>query len=74
MSTNASFDKLKDFYTHYGLANYKNIIAGVEAQYFLVPFYNVKNLPYLAMYDKKGRLITTHEGTEKMEMIIEAFK
>jgi thioredoxin-related protein len=74
MSTNASFELLKDFYNKYGLANYKNIVAGVEMQYFLVPFYDVKNLPYLAMYDKKGKLMTTHEGTTKIELVIEAFK
>jgi len=74
MSTNASLQLLREFYNRYDLASYKNITAGLEAQYFLVPFYDVKNLPYLAMYDKKGRLITTHEGTTKIEMVIDAFK
>jgi thioredoxin-related protein len=74
MSTNTSLDKLRDFYNHYELADYKNITAGVEVQYFLVPFYNMKNLPYLAMYDKKGKLITTHEGTTNIETVLEAFK
>jgi thioredoxin-related protein len=74
MSTNASFDGLKDFYNRYELANYKNITVGVEAQYFLVPFYNMKNFPYLALYNRKGKLITTHEGTTKIEALIDAFK
>ena len=74
MSTNASFEGLKDFYNRYELANYKNITVGLEVKYFLVPFYDVRNLPYLAMYDKKGKLITTHEGTIKIEAVIEAFK
>ena len=74
MSTNASFEGLKDFYNRYELANYKNISVGVEVKYFLVPFYDVRNLPYLAMYDKKGKLLTTHEGTTKIETVIDAFK
>ena len=74
MVTNADFADLKRFYNNYGLANYKNIVAGVEIKYFLATFFAIRNLPYLAMYDKKGNLITTFEGTMKPEKILEYFK
>ena len=32
------------------------------------------NLPYLALYDKKGQLITTFEGTQKADTILDAFE
>lgn len=34
----------------------------------------MKSLPYLALYNKKGNLITTFEGTTRIEKVLEAFK
>jgi len=33
----------------------------------------VHNLPYMALYDKKGNLITTFEGTQKVDTLLNAF-
>jgi thioredoxin-related protein len=74
MVTNADFNDLRKFYNNYELSKYKNIVAGVELKYFLATFFAIRNLPYLAMYDKKGNLITTHEGSMKVEKIIELFQ
>jgi len=74
MVTNADFKDTKKFYENYGLAKFKNITIGVETVYFLATFFNIHNLPYLAMYDKKGKLISTHEGTWKVEKILETFR
>jgi thioredoxin-related protein len=74
MVTNAAFAELRKFYNNYELFKYKNIVAGVELKYFLVTFFAIRNLPYLAMYDKKGNLITTFEGNLKVENILEIFK
>lgn len=73
MVTNADFKDMKRFYENYGLARFKNITAGVETVYFLATFYDIHNLPYMAMYDKKGKLISTHEGSWKVEKILEVF-
>ena len=74
MVTNADFKDLKRFYEHYELSRFKNLHAGVETVYFLATFFNIHNLPYLAFYDKKGQLITVHEGTWKVEKIVEIFE
>ena len=74
MVTNADFADLRKFYNNYGLAQYKNIVAGVELKYFLATFFAIRNLPFLAMYDKKGNLITTFEGTMKIDKILQTFE
>ncbi len=73
MATNASFEMLKEFYEKYDLQKFENITVGLDLQYVLAPFFRIRNLPYLAMYDKKGNLITTFEGTMKVERILETF-
>jgi len=74
MATNASFEKLKTFYEKYDLQKFENIHAGLDVQTILAPFFMIHNLPYMAMYDKKGNLLTTFEGSMKIEKLIEIFK
>ena len=74
MATYQPFEELKEFNTHYRIYQYPNIKMGRDEKFFLPPFYKVRNLPYLALYDKKGQLITTFEGTQKVDTIMNAFK
>lgn len=74
MATYQPFSELKEFNTHYRLFEHTNIKLGRDEKFFLAPFYRIRNLPYLALYDKKGNLITTFEGTQKVETIVNAFK
>lgn len=73
MATMMPFDKMTEFYKKYNLAKYKNIVVGQDTQYFLPVFYMVSNLPYLALYNKKGELITTYEGAVPIHRVIEEF-
>jgi thiol-disulfide isomerase/thioredoxin len=74
MATYQPFEEMKDFNTHYHLADHPNIKIGRDEKFFLVPFYQVHNLPYLALYDKKGNLIKTFEGTQKTDTLLKAFE
>jgi thiol-disulfide isomerase/thioredoxin len=74
MATYQPFGEMKEFNTHYHLADYPNIKIGRDEKFFLVPFFQIHNLPYLALYDKKGNLITTFEGTQKIDTLMHAFK
>jgi thioredoxin-related protein len=40
----------------------------------LPPFFAMRNFPLMALYDKKGNLIKTIEGSTSIEKILEAFK
>jgi hypothetical protein len=65
---------MKSFYQNYGLDKFDNITVGQDFQYLLPTFYQIRFMPYLAMYDKKGNLLTTFEGTMKIEDLVSVFK
>ena len=71
MATMMPFDSMLSFREKYVLARYGNIIVGQDTQFFLPPFYSIANLPFLAFYDKKGRLISVFEGSLPMEKVLE---
>ena len=73
MATYQPMEELKEFNEHYRMAEHSNIKMGRDEKFFLPPFYKIRNLPYLALYDKKGNLITTFEGTQKIDTILAAF-
>jgi hypothetical protein len=73
MATYQPFEELKEFNTHYKIYEHPNIKIGRDEKFFLPPFYKIRNLPYLALYDKKGQLVTTFEGTQKVDTIMNAF-
>jgi thiol-disulfide isomerase/thioredoxin len=74
MATYQPFSELKEFNEHYHLADHPNIMVGRDEHFTLPPFYKIKNMPYIALYDKKGNLITTFEGTQKVDTLLQAFK
>ncbi len=73
MATYQPFEEMVGFYQKYQLAKYSNIKLGRDVHFFLPPYFKMKNLPYLALYDKKGNLLTTFEGNQTMDKILEAF-
>ena len=74
MSTMMPFDLMKSFYEKYDLQKFDNIVVGKDVQYILPSFYQIRFMPYLAMYDKKGNLLTTVEGTMKIPDLVNVFK
>jgi len=73
MATYQPFEEMVDFYQKYEVAKYPNIKMGRDTKFFLPPYYRMKNLPYMALYDKKGELITTFEGNQTIAKLVEAF-
>jgi hypothetical protein len=71
MSTTLPFDKMVAFYSKYDLKRFDNIIMGRDISYLLPTFYNIRNLPFLAFYNKKKELISVFEGALSIEKIIE---
>jgi thioredoxin-related protein len=74
MATGANFADLKNFHRDYNLGNYPGITAGIELKYILASFFDIRTLPYLAMYDKKGKLLGVHEGNLEIEDILKFYK
>jgi thiol-disulfide isomerase/thioredoxin len=73
MATYQPFPEIRAFNEHYKIYEHPNILIGRDEQFRLPPFYKIRNLPYLALYDKKGNLITTFEGTQKADTLLKAF-
>jgi thioredoxin-related protein len=70
MATSMPFDSMLAFRDKYRLPDYKNIVVGQDTHYFLPTFYNIRNLPFLAFYNRKKELIDVFEGTMPPEKII----
>jgi thioredoxin-related protein len=63
MATQMPYDSMMSFREKYKLGQFENIIVGQDTQYFLPSFYMISYLPFLAFYDKKGRLISSFDGS-----------
>lgn len=74
MATMMPFGNMIEFYKKYKLANYKNIVVAQDDRYFLPVFYKVSNLPYLALYNKSGKLINTFEGAVPIHTVLQEFE
>ncbi len=66
--------QMNAFVEKYHLKELENVVIGKDMYYIMPSFYNVKNLPFLAFYNKKGTLVSTFEGSMPLQRIIELFK
>ena len=73
LTTWLPFDQMKKFYEEFQLSRFENITVAWDKSFFFVPFYALKNLPFLAFYDKEGKLISVFEGNLPMDKVAERF-
>ena len=63
------------FQRDFDLAKYHNITVGTEGYtYFVQKYYNVHNTPYIAIYDKNGKLSQAFEKVPKIPDLMAALK
>lgn len=74
MATPMAFDKMKEYYNHYGLSKYKNIKMGKDSNFMLPVFFNIRSFPFLAFYNKKQELISVFEGSMPMDKVLKELK
>ncbi len=74
MATYQPFAEMTAFYEKYQIASYPQIKVGRDTKFFFVPFYKIRELPFMALYDKKGNLIKTFQSTTDMSKITDAFE
>lgn len=74
LATYQPFDEMVTFYHKYQLAKHSNYRLGRDVNFILPPFYDIRNLPFLALYNKEGKLITSFEGNVKVDKLIKAFE
>ena len=74
MSTTLPFDKMLTFYNSYDLKRFDNIIVGKDVGYMLPVFYEIRQLPFLAFYNKRKELISVSPSQMPVNKIIEELK
>jgi thioredoxin-related protein len=74
MVTWQPFEEMKKFYEEYQLSRFSNIIVTKDQSFFLPPFFDIHNLPFLVFYDKHGKLISVFEGNLPMDKVAERFE
>lgn len=74
MATTLPFAMMKDFVSRYRLDLFDNITVGRDIGYFLLTFYGIRNFPFHACYDKKGRLTQAFEGSLTVEKLLAGFE
>ncbi|MEP6700935.1 MAG: redoxin domain-containing protein [Bacteroidota bacterium] len=73
MVTSMPFDSMMTFREKYKLAQYDNIVVAQDPHFFLIPYFQVNSLPFLAFYNRKKELIDIFEGSLPMEKVLKKF-
>lgn len=73
MATSMLFDSMLTFRERYKLTDYKNIVVTQDVNFFLISYFKISSLPFLAFYDKKKELISVFEGGLPMDKILKEF-
>lgn len=74
MSTSMPLDSMRAFSNRYQLNKFKNVVVGQDTHYLLFDYFQNRNLPFHAFYDKKKQLIRVFEGGATINAIKEIFK
>jgi len=66
---------LREFRRDYNLAAYPNFITGTEyPNYGVQRYFQVETTPYIAIYDRKGKLVKAFDKAPKTEELVAAVK
>lgn len=74
MSSMAGIEQINGFMEKYKLKELDNIVAGKDIYFLLPPFYGIHNLPFMAFYNRKGKLISAYEGSLDIVHVLKIFK
>lgn len=64
----------RDFYQKMNLKRYKNIMVGMDFEYFFTKFYKAYYVPFLAIYDRNKKLVRVFDGGGKITDIIQSLQ
>ncbi len=70
MITSLPFEEMMEFDRNYKIANYPQITMGRDNSYFFPVFFRVKNFPSIFLYDKKGNLQKSFEGSVSIDSLL----
>lgn len=67
LASSFSLFKIMDFIKTYNLKSYPNITVAYEPDRIFSKIYNIRFIPFVAIYDKQQHLIMSHQGESKVE-------
>jgi thioredoxin-related protein len=68
-------DKMVSFEKSFKTNQYPNIIVGTEGlSFFVKNYYRIADMPFTALYDKNGNLITSHEKSIPLDDLADKLK
>ena len=73
LATYHPIEDLTRFYQNYKLADWKNLYIGRDEKFFLPSYFRIGDLPFIALYDKKGKLLNSFSGSTRIDKITGAF-
>lgn len=74
MATTAELRMMRAFIERYDLGKYDNIVVGYDPNLFLITFFQMHNLPFLAFYNKNKDLISVFEGSMPIDKVVAELK
>ncbi len=78
MVTFTDFNRLKmiqNFQRDFDLAKYHNITIGTEGHTYIVQrYYQVRTTPFIAIYDKNGKLVKAYDKAPSIDTLIAEIK
>ena len=69
MITMHSFAAMKDFIRTYELDGIPNVVVGRDIYYLMPAWYQFHHLPFHALYNKEGKLLSVFEGSLNIESL-----
>ena len=70
----ATMDEIKRFGTDAKMMDAANIKLGKEMAYTIVPYFGVQYTPYVAVYNKTGKLVKTFDGGTDPDTVLNLLK
>lgn len=61
---------MKQFYEKYNLGLYDNLVIGSEEIVSLGRYFNINRVPFIAVYNRNGRLVSAFAGNVSYEQIL----
>ena len=62
-TVNHNMQMIRDFYRDYGFAKYKDMeMMGRDYEYFMAPYYNMKFIPGIVLYDENKKFVKLIDG------------
>ncbi|RYY36214.1 MAG: redoxin domain-containing protein [Sphingobacteriaceae bacterium] len=76
MGTWIRVEALKPFCDTFGLAKYPNFTVGTEGngRYMIQEYYQIKETPYIAVYDRTGKLVKAYDKAPKVAELMASIK